>query len=128
MAVRTKKLIDATINTVTTTAGSFDFNGVAPKRATLQIALTKTLAPGNLTLTVEVSPDKGVTLISYDKLIDQTGVDSPVSSVVYSATGDDVISLSMEDVMDYIKVSLASAAGTDATNFWTAEAWLVAEY
>jgi hypothetical protein len=128
VALRSILLLDQTVSSVTTISQAKDFNGVTPKRITLLLALTKTSNPGNLTLTVEVSGDKGVNLVTYDKLLTDAGVDAPVSSVVYSATADDVVSLSPEDVLDYIKVSLAAASGTDASNTWGVKCWLVFSY
>lgn len=129
MAVRKFKLIDATPTTNVASSGSRDLEGISPQRITLLVKLVKNASPPNLTLTVEVSPDVGITLIDYDKLLDNSGTDAPVSSVVYSASAEDVLSFSPEDIIDYLKVTLTHAAGTvDATNFWNIDVWAIIEY
>jgi hypothetical protein len=75
-------------------------------------------------LSVELSPDDGQTLIDYDKLLTEAGTDAPVASVTYTATGDDVVSISPEDVLDYIRV-LMTASGTDAGKTFAVDVWLV---
>ena len=128
MAIRKKKIIDTTLNDVTTTiAGTFDFNGVTPKRITLLVQITKTSTPTSVTLTVKTSPDGGITLIAYDKLQVDAGTDGPVSSVAYTVTADDTISLAIEDVVEYLYV-LLTGSGTGASATFACKVWVVAEY
>ena len=129
MSIRKVKLIDGVRldNDPTSTSGSQDLQGVTPKRLTLLIQIVMTGAPTNLTLSVDVSADQGLTLIDYDKLITEAGVDGPVSSVVYTATADDIISLSPEDVIDYVRLD-AVVTGTSAVKYFTLDAWLIIEY
>lgn len=80
-----------------------------------------------MVLTVELSPDDGQTLIDYDKLLTDAGNDAPAASVTYTITADDVVSLSPEDVLDFIRV-LVTATGTDATKTFAVDVWLVYSY
>ena len=124
MPVRFKHLINDTVDdNPTSVNGSWDFNGVTPKRVTLYVVVVESGSGASLTLTVEVSPDDGQTLVTYDKLITHTGVDGPVSSVAYTATADDIISISAEDVLDYIKVTVAGTS-TTSSNKYTVDVWL----
>lgn len=128
MPVRIAHIIDTRIdNSPTSVEAVFDFGGVTPKRITLYVAAVKTLSPTSLTLTGELSPDDGQNLITYDKFLTEAGNDAPVASVVYTATGDDVVSLSPEDVVDFLKVTIVGA-GTDATNYFDVDVWLVYAY
>jgi hypothetical protein len=132
MALLKKKLIGTDINSTTPASGSHDFNGVTPKRITLLVQLVETgvAAHTRVTLTVEVSANLGVDLIAYDKLIDDAGVDAPVSEQQYDSGSDydDVLSLSLEDVVDYIKVTVTPVGTPTATKYITTDVWLVAEY
>lgn len=117
-------------------SATWDFNGVTPKRITLYVVVSD--VQGSTTesgvLTVEVSPDDGSTLVSYDKLITEAGVDAPVSSVTYAlnAARDDIISLSREDVTDYIRITVAAdgSGGTPLSASVRADVdiWLAVEY
>lgn len=128
MAIRTKKIIDTTLNDlVTTIAGTFDFNGVTPQRVTLLVQIVKAGAPTSVTLTVKTSPDHGITLIAYDKLISDAGSDAPVASVAYTVTSDDTLSFSIEDVLDYLYVLLTGAGTTGAATF-ACKVWVIAVY
>jgi len=128
MSVRIEHLINTTFDdTLASQAATFDFQGVSPTRVSLYVQIVKTTTPTNVTLTVELSPDDGATLITYDKLLTQDGTDSPQPSEVYTATEDDVISISPEDVCDYIKVTMAST-GEDASKTWAVDVWLVYSY
>lgn len=49
----------------------------------------------------------------YDKLIDKTGVDSPVASVVHTADTTAFVSISEEDAVKWVRV-VATGANTDA--------------
>jgi hypothetical protein len=111
----------------TSQAASHDFEGVSPVRVSLYIQIVKASTPTNVVLSVELSPDNGQTLIDYDKLLTEAGTDAPVASVTYTATGDDVVSLSPEDVLDYINVTM-TATGTDATKTFAVDIWLVYLY
>jgi len=104
------------------------------EKLTLYLDAIKTSTPGNLTITVFVSPqaasilnlsETGELINTYDKLIDSTGVDSPVSTSAFSATGEDILGFSQEDSIRSVKVRAASASTTDATKFWTLAGWLV---
>lgn len=107
MPVRIDHLIDIASGTQ---AASWNFQGAPPKRACLYI-----VSAGAGTLTVEVSPDDGQTLVSYDKLITDAGVDAPAASVTLAAA-DDVVAISQEDVIDYIRVTVTGAAA--AVDVW----------
>lgn len=85
------------------------------------VNLVKTSSPGNLTLTVEGAVDTG-TWITMD-FTDGTGLGT---SEVYTANADDVIWLPAGcAIPPFIRVTLDSAATTDATNYWTPKIWLV---
>ena len=128
MAVRIEHLIDVTLNDVTASqAATFDFQGVSPLRLSLYVQIVKANAPTNVTLTVELSPDDGATLITYDKLLTQDGTDSPQPSEVYTTTEDDVVSLSPEDVVDYIRVNVAGTGLSSSATF-AVDVWLVYSY
>ena len=129
MPMRVQHLIDVTIDdSPTSQAATWDFQGLTPKRVTLYIAVVESGSGASVTLTVEVSPDKGATLISYDKLL--VGAADPlasVASVAYSATGADIISLSPEDVLDYIKVTMTGTS-TTGSNKYAVDVYLVWSY
>lgn len=128
MAVRIEHLIDVTLNDVTASqAATFDFQGVSPLRVSLYVQIVKANAPTNVTLTVELSPDDGATLITYDKLLTQDGTDSPQPSEVYTTTEDDVLSLSPEDVVDYIRINVAGTGLSSSATF-AVDVWLVYSY
>ena len=129
MSIRKVKLIDGVRldDDPLSTSGSQDLQNITPKRLTFLIQIVMTGAPTNLTLSVDVSANQGLTLIDYDKLITEAGVDGPVSSVVYTATADDIISLSPEDVIDYVRLD-AVVTGTSAIKYFTLNAWLIVEY
>ena len=129
MPLRVQKLIDSVDidDAPTSQAATWDFGGVTPRRVSLYVAVTESGSGATVTLTVELSPDDGANLISYDKLLTEAGTDGPVASVVYSATGDDVVSISPEDVMDYIKVTMTGGS-TTAANYYTVDLWLVYSY
>ena len=106
------------------------------EKLSLQAGLLETLSPGDLTLTVFVSPqaasvlnesETGEVIITYDKLLNETGHDSPVASHVFTAAAQKLLSLSPEDSIRSIKVRVNSAATTNATNFWTLTVWLVGQ-
>ena len=101
MAVRTEHLINVTLDdNPTSQAATYDFQGVTPLRVSLYVQIVKTSSPTSVTLTVELSPDDGSTLIDYDKLLTHDGTDAPQASEVYTTTVDDVISLSPEHVTE----------------------------
>lgn len=128
MPVRIEHLIDVTLDdSPTSQAATYDFQGVTPTRVSLYLQIVKASTPTNVILTVELSPDDGQTLIDYDKLLTEAGTDGPVASVTYTATGDDVVSLSPEDVLDYLRV-LMTGTGTDATKTFAVDVWLVFSY
>ena len=128
MTIRAVHLIDVTLNNVLgSQAGTHSFKGVSPTKVSLYVVQVVTLSPTRVDYTVELSPDNGATLVSYDKLIDGAGVDAPSATIAVSGTADDVFSLSREDVVDYIRV-LATGVGVDATNFFAVDVWLVYEY
>jgi hypothetical protein len=83
-------------------------------------------------LTVEVSPDDGTTLITYDKLITDAGVDGPVSTVALHPGGggntlDDIVAFSLEDVFDFIRVTV-TGVDTTAGNYYAVDVWVVWEF
>jgi hypothetical protein len=135
--VRVEHLLSNQFDTTSESAsGSHDFNGVTPTRITLYVVVDD--VQGNTTesgvLTVEVSPDRGSTLVTYDKLITDAGTDGPVASVTYAlnAAADDIISLAKEDVVDHITVTVAAngSGGTplDSSNRADVNIWLVWTY
>jgi len=128
MAVRIQHLINDTLDSASeSVSGTIDFKGVTPTKVTLYVQIVETQDNGNptTTITVEVSPDKGQTLITYDKLLTDAGTDAPASSVAYTATADDIISLSPEDVLDYMKVTAAGSSDMDAGDFHVVDVWVV---
>ncbi|KKN84459.1 hypothetical protein LCGC14_0289210 [marine sediment metagenome] len=128
MPVRIAQIIDATLDdTLGSIAGTWDFNGVSPKRVSLYVAVAESGSGATVTLTVELSPDDGQTLISYDKLLTHDGNDAPQASEIYTQTEDDVLSLSPEDVLDYIKVTLTGNSVTGA-NYYACDVWLCYSY
>lgn len=131
MPVRYTQLISATLNTASeTAAATHNFLGVVPTRVSLYVRVVETQDNGNptTTLTVELSPDRGQTLISYDKLLTDAGTDAPAASAAYTSTVDDVVSLSPEDVTDYIRVLLTGSADMDAGDFHVVTVWLAYAY
>jgi hypothetical protein len=86
---------------------------------TIHISLTKTLAPTNVTLTVETSPDNS-TWYDFDRLYTITDP-IPVVNVVYTATGTDLIVI--KDFTRYTRLKVV-ATGTDGTNYFTVTAQL----
>ena len=128
MPLRTEHLINTTLDdTLASIAGSHRFAGAAPKRATLLIQMVESGNGASVALTVEVSPDEGATLITYDKLITDAGVDAPGDPSSYAVTADDIVSFSPEDVMNYVKVTLTGASLTSA-NYYDVDVWLVYDY
>ncbi|KKN83856.1 hypothetical protein LCGC14_0295090 [marine sediment metagenome] len=128
MPIRINHLIDVTLDDVPTSqAATHDFQGVTPRRVTLYLQIVKTNAPTNVILTVEFSPDDGQTLIDYDKLLTEAGTDGPVASVTYTVTGDDVVSMAPEDVLDYIKVTMTGTGTTPSATF-AVDVWLLYSY
>ncbi len=131
MSVRIDHIINTTLDTASESiSANHDFNGVTPLRVTLYVSIVETQTNGNptTTISVEVSPDDGQTLIDYDKLITDLGVDAPVASIAYTASAEDIISLSLEDAMDYIRVTAAGSADMDAGDFHVVNIWLVTIY
>ena len=137
MPVRFEHILSNQFDTTSESAsGTFDFNGVTPRRITLYVIVSD--ITGSTTesgvLTVEVSPDDGSTLVTYDKLITEAGVDAPVASVTYAlnAARDDIVAISLEDVVDYIRITVAAdgSGGTalSSSNRADVDIWLVAEY
>ncbi len=121
-----RKIFDATLidDDPTSASATFDFNGVSPKSISIYVTTVEEGSGATVALTVEISPDNGGTLVSYDKLLTDAGTDAPAASVTYSATGDDVISLSPEDIVDYIKVTLTGTS-TTSSNKYTFNIWLI---
>ena len=131
MSVQIVHIIDVTLDSnAEVAAATHDFSGVTPLKVTLYVRIVETQTDGapTTTLTVELSPDDGQTFISYDKLITDAGVDGPVSSVAYTATVDDIVSLSMEDAIDFIKVTVTGSADMDAGDNHVVDVWLVVIY
>ncbi len=128
MPVRIEHLIDVTLDdTLGSQAGTWDFQGVTPKRVSLYVVVVESGSGATVTLTVEFSPDDGQTLVSYDKLLTHDGTDAPQSSEIYTGTEDDVVSLSPEDVLDYIRVLMTGNSVT-AVNYYAVDVWLVYTY
>ncbi len=130
MPVRIVPIIDTTLNdTQTSIAATHDFQGVTPKRVTFYVVMDETASANDatVTLTVELSPDDGATLVSYDKLLTQDGTDAPQASEVYTTDEDDVLSISPEDVVDYLKITL-TGTNVDASDFYAVKVWMVYTY
>lgn len=131
MPVRTEHLINETLNSANESiSATHDFGGTSPTRITLYIEIVETQDNGSptTTLTVELSPDKASNFITYDKLLDHNGTDAPQSSIAYTATIDDIVALSPEDVVDYIKVKMTGSADMDAGDFHVVNVWMVWAY
>ncbi len=131
MSVRIDHLINVTLDTQNESlSANHDFNGVTPLRVTLYVSIVETQTDGNptTTLSIEVSPDDGQTLIDYDKLITDGGVDAPVASVAYTASAEDIISLAIEDAIDYIRITVAGSSDMDSGDFHVVNVWLVTIY
>ncbi len=130
MPVRIEHIIDATLDdSLGSISANWDFSGISPKRVSLYVQMVETASVNDATvaLTVEFSPDDGQTLITYDKLLTHDGNDAPQSSEVYTTTEDDVVSLSPEDVLDYIRVTL-TGTNVDAADYYDCDVWLVWTY
>ncbi len=106
------------------------------EKLTLWLRAVETLTAGTLTVTVFVSPvaasllnesESGHLVMVYDKLIEATGVDSPVNTWAVSADADEILSFSHEDAIRSVKVRVAAGATTDVTDFWTFTAWLTGQ-
>lgn len=137
MPVRSELLINNTFDSAAESSnGAHDFNGEVPLRLSLYVEVSTIVGSTSedAALTVELSPDDGATLISYDKILDHNGNDAPQSSISYTldAVADDVLSISPEDVIDYIKVTVAADgdAGTplSASHSAVVKVWLVWSY
>lgn len=132
MPIRVEHIINAVDldSASESTSGNFRFRGVVPKRITLYIQIVETQDNGTptTTLTVEFSPDGGTTLITTDKLLTDAGTDGPVASVAYTATVDDIVSIPLEDVVEYLQVTMAGSADMDAGDHHVVDVWLVWSY
>lgn len=131
MPIRVEHIINAVDldSASESTAANFRFRGVVPKRITLYVQIVETQDNGSptTTLTVEFSPDGGTTLITTDKLL--TDVDAGnVASVAYTATGDDIVSIPLEDVVNYIRVTMSGSSDMDAGDHHVVDVWLVYAY
>ncbi len=126
MAVHVQKLLDnfRLDDEPTSIVAPHNFNGIAPRRVSFYIEVVMTNSPTNLTFSVDLSPDDGQNLIDYPKLISRNGTDQPVTEVVYTASTEDVVSISPEDVTDYIQVS-AIVTGTTSSAYFTISLWMV---
>lgn len=128
MAIRKRKIIDTTLNDVTTAiTAALDLNGITPRKITLLVQIVKSGAPTNVILTTKTSPDSGLNLIAYDKLESEAGTDGPAASVTYTTTGDDTISFAAEDVVDYFSVTL-TGTDTGASATFACKVWALVEY
>ena len=132
MPIRVEHIINAiTLNSGgQVTSGSFLFSGIVPKRITLyvQVVETQVGTTPESNLTVELSPDGGVTLIDYDKMLAGGGTDAPVSTINYTTTTDDIVSLAPEDVVQHITVTFTAGANNDADDIHVVDVWLVFSY
>lgn len=127
MPVRIQHLIDVRLDdSPTSQAATWDFQGAPPKRVSIYVQQVVTGAPTRVDYTVELSPDDGQTLISYDKLLTDAGTDAPAATIALAGTADDVFSVSPEDVLDYIRV-LATGVGTAVGAYFDVDCWLVWE-
>jgi hypothetical protein len=105
------------------------FGDITPRKVSLYIEMVMTGSPTGFTLTVELSPDEGQTLITYDKLLTHDGVDAPQASEVYAASADDVISLSPEDAVRYLRVTMSDSGGdASGSAYFTFNIWAVYSY
>lgn len=129
MPIRVEHIINAVDldSASESTAGVFQFRGIVPKRITLYVQIVET-GNATTTLTVEFSPDGGTTLITTDKLLTDAGTDAPVASVAYTATGDDIVSIPLEDVVEYIRVTAAVDSGASGSNHHVVDVWMVFAY
>ncbi len=132
MPIRVEHIINAVDldSASESTSGNFQFRGVVPKRISLYVRIVETQDNGSptTTLTVEFSPDGGSTLITTDRLLTDAGTDSPVASVAYTATVDDIVSIPPEDVVEYILVTMSGSADMDAGDHHVVDVWLVFAY
>ena len=132
MPIRVEHIINAVDldSASESTAGVFQFRGIVPKRITLYVQIVETQDNGSptTTLTVEFSTDVGTTLIPTDKLLTEGGVDAPVASVAYTATGDDIVTMPPEDVVEYIRVTMAGSSDMDAGDHHVVDVWMVFAY
>lgn len=128
MALRIEQIINVTLDDAPTAiTGTHNFAGRTPRRVSLYTDVVKTNAPTSVTFTVSLSPDEGSTLVVYEKLIDLSGVDSPVANWALTSTGSEVVSLSMEDVVNYISVT-ATGSGTTSGATFAVKLWIVYEF
>lgn len=132
MPIRVEHIINAVDldSASESSSGIFRFLGVVPKRITLYVRIVESTDNGNptTTLTVQFSPDGGTTLITTDKLLTDGGSDAPVASVVYTATVNDIISIPLEDVVEYIKVLIAGSSDMDSGDHHVVDVWMVYAY
>ena len=132
MPIRVEHIIDAVDldSANEAVSGIFRFLGVVPKRITFYVRIVETQTNGNptTTLTVQFSPDGGTTLITTDKLLTDGGSDAPVASVAYTATGNDIVSIPVEDVVEYIKVTVTGSADMDSGDHHVTDVWMVYAY
>jgi|TARA_R110000824_G_scaffold30902_3_gene101098 hypothetical protein len=100
------------------------------ERTTFFLDAVRTGAPGDLTVTVEVSmdpasllnkttPESGLVSGDYDKLIDKAGADAPVPSIIVSAASAfRVFSFSPEDTIRSFRVGYVGAGISAGSATW----------
>jgi hypothetical protein len=102
-------------------------------RFSILFTAAKTSTPGDVTFVVEASPDSAAALNS-GLLSAPTALITPVSvlaaltavtSKVFSANGNAVLSKIGTDAFRSIRLKYSAAATTDATKTWALSAWLV---
>lgn len=117
-----EKIFDTFIKTETTTTTT-PVSVAGCDRVGFFIVATKTSSAGDLTLSLEGSLDDS----TWVTLTFQDGGGAGVEEV-YSASADDNIWLAEScPAPSSIRVSMASAATTDGSNYYTMEIWLVAD-
>lgn len=119
---RVEKIFDTFIKTETTTNTSW-FSVAGCDRVGLFVVMTETSSAGTLTLSLEGTFDDSTAVtLSFQ---DETGCDV---SEAYTATADDHIWIPAGSPMpSKIRVSMATAATTNSSNYFTIEIWLVAD-
>jgi hypothetical protein len=100
-------------------------------RLSLMVQATETNTAGTLTVQLEASAEARSVLaglaaspIPLLTPLDMSAAGSNVTALSFTATGTDIMSKYLEDVIRSVRVRLISGSTTDGTDFWTVNAWI----